>query len=80
MRNYAASATCLRQTTLFADIHVLAFIASQWAMVDIFICDEKSNQYLHLVPNRTHQQAEIPENRKKSSSKTERKRNIKQVK
>ena len=49
MRNYAASATCLRQTTLFADTHVLAFIASQWAMFDIFICDEKNNQYLHLV-------------------------------
>ena len=25
MRNYAASATCLRQTTLFADTQVLAF-------------------------------------------------------
>ena len=46
MRNYAASATCLRQTTLFADTHVLAFIASQWAMFDIFICDEKNNQYV----------------------------------
>ena len=56
MRNYAASATCLRQTTLFADTHVLAFIASQWAMFDIFICDEKNNQYLHLVWNRTHHQ------------------------
>ena len=55
--NYAASATCLRQTTLFADTHVLAFIASQWTMFDILICDEKSNQYLHLVWNRTHQQA-----------------------
>ena len=49
MWNYAASATCLRQTTLFADTHVLAFIAYQWTMFDIYICDEKSNQYLHLV-------------------------------
>ena len=46
MRNYAASATCLRQTILFADTHVLAFIASQWAMFDIFICDEKKQSIL----------------------------------
>ena len=46
MRNYAATATCLRQTTLFTDTHVLAFIASQWAMFDIFICDEKKQSIL----------------------------------
>ena len=54
MRNYAASATCLRQTTLFADTHVLAFIASQWAMFDIFICDEKNNQYLRTFSLESH--------------------------
>ena len=46
MRNYAASATFWRQTTLFADIHVLAFIASQLAMFDIFIGDEKKKSIL----------------------------------
>ena len=46
MRNYAASATCLRQTILFADTHILALIASQWAMFDIFICDEKKQSIL----------------------------------
>ena len=57
MRTMPRAPPACRQTTLFADTHVLAFIASQWAMFDIFICDEKSNQYLHLVWNRTHQQA-----------------------
>ena len=77
MRNYAASATFLRQTTLFADTHALAFIASQWAIFKIFNCDEKTNNTYIKSGIAPTSRLEIPENRKKSSSKTERKRDIK---